>query len=111
MEILTSVGLADDADKRVAKFSKSMKIRLNVARSLLYQPRLLFLDEPTSGLDPVNARNISKLPDRSYRNEPLNFGDEDGCYGPGTQPLGVVLQLVLIAILAGRFRDAAYGRS
>jgi fluoroquinolone transport system ATP-binding protein len=61
MEILASVGLADDADKRVAKFSKGMKIRLNVARSLLYRPKLLFLDEPTSGLDPVNARNIKNL--------------------------------------------------
>ncbi|MDQ7790433.1 MAG: ABC transporter ATP-binding protein [Clostridia bacterium] len=61
MEILTLVGLADDADKRVAKFSKGMKIRLNVARSLLYRPKLLFLDEPTSGLDPVNARNIKNL--------------------------------------------------
>jgi len=61
MEVLDWVGLADDAAKRVAAFSKGMKIRLNVARSLLYKPKLLFLDEPTSGLDPVNARHIKNL--------------------------------------------------
>jgi len=61
MEVLEWVGLEDDAGKRVANFSKGMKIRLNVARSLLHQPKLLFLDEPTSGLDPVNARHIKNL--------------------------------------------------
>ncbi|MCB0029658.1 MAG: ABC transporter ATP-binding protein, partial [Anaerolineales bacterium] len=54
-EVLAWVDLADDADKKVEEFSKGMKIRLNVARSLIHKPRLLFLDEPTSGLDPVNA--------------------------------------------------------
>lgn len=61
MEVLAWVGLADDADKRVAQFSKGMKNRLNVARSLVHRPKLLFLDEPTSGLDPVNARHIKDL--------------------------------------------------
>lgn len=60
-EVLEWVGLRDAADKRVSDFSKGMKVRLNVARSLLHKPELLFLDEPTSGLDPVNARNIKNL--------------------------------------------------
>ncbi|MEM6648353.1 MAG: ABC transporter ATP-binding protein [Bacteroidota bacterium] len=61
MELLAWVDLADDAHKRVAEFSKGMKVRLNVARALIHQPKLLFLDEPTSGLDPVNARKIKDL--------------------------------------------------
>jgi fluoroquinolone transport system ATP-binding protein len=60
-EVLTWVGLQAEADKKVAEFSKGMKIRLNVARSLLHKPKVLFLDEPTSGLDPVNARKIKNL--------------------------------------------------
>lgn len=61
MELLERVHLAGDANKRVMDFSKGMKIRLNVARSLLNSPRVLFLDEPTSGLDPVNAQHVKDL--------------------------------------------------
>ncbi len=61
MEVLRWVDLDADADKRVSDFSKGMKIRLNVARSLLHRPKMLFLDEPTSGLDPVNAKRIKSL--------------------------------------------------
>jgi fluoroquinolone transport system ATP-binding protein len=61
MEVLKWVDLQADANKRVSEFSKGMKIRLNVARSLINKPKILFLDEPTSGLDPVNARNIKEL--------------------------------------------------
>lgn len=62
-DVLAEVGLLDDIDKPVSAFSKGMKNRLNVARSMLHQPQLWFLDEPTAGLDPVNARNIRDLVD------------------------------------------------
>ena len=61
LEALALVDLKDDAHKKVSDFSKGMKIRLNVARSLLHRPKLLFLDEPTSGLDPVNAQRVKQL--------------------------------------------------
>jgi fluoroquinolone transport system ATP-binding protein len=61
LALLEAVGLKDAADMPVSQFSKGMKVRLNVARSLLNKPKLLFLDEPTSGLDPVNARVIKDL--------------------------------------------------
>jgi fluoroquinolone transport system ATP-binding protein len=61
MALLEKVGLQEDADKKVSDYSKGMKIRLNVARSFIHNPKVLFLDEPTSGLDPVNARKIKDL--------------------------------------------------
>lgn len=60
-ELLDMVGLKEDADKRVGNFSKGMQMRLNFARSLLNNPRVIFLDEPTSGMDPVNARKIKDI--------------------------------------------------
>jgi fluoroquinolone transport system ATP-binding protein len=59
--LLDMVGLLDDADMLVSQYSKGMKNRLSVARSLVNNPKLLFLDEPTAGLDPVNARKIKDL--------------------------------------------------
>ena len=59
--VLEWVGLEQHADKRVGAFSKGMKNRLNLARSLLHRPRLWFLDEPTAGLDPVNAVRVRDL--------------------------------------------------
>lgn len=60
-ELLQSVGLLQDADKRVSDFSKGMKSRLNFVKTLIHDPRLLFLDEPTSGLDPSNARLMKDI--------------------------------------------------
>jgi fluoroquinolone transport system ATP-binding protein len=60
-ELLDSVGLLADRDKRVEKFSKGMKMRLNFIRSVMHDPEILFFDEPTSGLDPVNAKIIRDM--------------------------------------------------
>jgi ABC-2 type transport system ATP-binding protein len=55
-ELLDVVGLANRADFTVGSFSGGMKRRLEIVRSLVHRPRILFLDEPTTGLDP-QARN------------------------------------------------------
>lgn len=60
-ELLESVGLLQDADKRVSDFSKGMKSRLNFIKALIHDPKILFLDEPTSGLDPSNARRMKDI--------------------------------------------------
>ena len=60
-ELLEQVDLLAQADVRVDRFSKGMRVRLSFARSILCRPRLLFLDEPTTGLDPVSARRIKDL--------------------------------------------------
>ena len=59
--LLRRVGLGDRADDRVAKYSKGMRQRLMMARTLVNSPDVLFLDEPTDGLDPVSAQAIRGL--------------------------------------------------
>lgn len=56
--LLKRVGLAGREKDRVENYSKGMKQRLMVARSIVNRPRVLFLDEPTAGLDPASAESI-----------------------------------------------------
>jgi ABC-2 type transport system ATP-binding protein len=51
-ELLEQFGLLDAADRQAKTFSGGMQRRLDLAASLVGQPRVLFLDEPTTGLDP-----------------------------------------------------------
>ncbi len=60
-EILEKVGLSDEADLPVGKFSRGMKQRLGIADVLIKQPRVAILDEPTSGLDPKGINQLLEL--------------------------------------------------
>jgi len=60
-DLLRRVNLFDRRDDRAAGYSKGMKQRLMVARSLINEPSVLFLDEPTDGLDPVSSQAIRRI--------------------------------------------------
>jgi ABC transporter DrrB family efflux protein len=57
-ELLERFELVDAADRIAKTYSGGMRRRLDLASSLLTQPRVLFLDEPTTGLDPRSRNEI-----------------------------------------------------
>ncbi|MFC8384684.1 ATP-binding cassette domain-containing protein [Nocardia sp. NPDC057272] len=56
--LLERFDLVDAADKPVASYSGGMRRRLDLAMSLMGEPRMVFLDEPTTGLDPRSRRDL-----------------------------------------------------
>jgi ABC-2 type transport system ATP-binding protein len=55
-ELVARFGLGDVAGRRAATYSGGERRRLDVAMTLVGDPRILFLDEPTTGLDPRSRR-------------------------------------------------------
>jgi ABC-2 type transport system ATP-binding protein len=52
---------ADAAGKPAATYSGGMRRRLDLAMTLVGEPRLIFLDEPTTGLDPRSRRTMWEI--------------------------------------------------
>ncbi|MCY0873894.1 ATP-binding cassette domain-containing protein [Acidianus infernus] len=62
-KLLEMVGMTENADKKIAKYSKGMIQRIAIAEAMLGDPEVLIMDEPNMGTDPVlitNFRNMIK---------------------------------------------------
>jgi ABC-2 type transport system ATP-binding protein len=60
-ELLERFDLTDAAKKPVSTYSGGMKRRLDLAMTLVGNPRIIFLDEPTTGLDPRSRHNMWQI--------------------------------------------------
>jgi ABC-2 type transport system ATP-binding protein len=60
-DLLAQFGLTDAGSRRVATYSGGMRRRLDIAMSLLGEPKVVFLDEPTTGLDPEGRLEVWKV--------------------------------------------------
>lgn len=60
-EVLAEVKMGEWADKKVGKFSKGMKQRINIAAALVHDPEILLLDEPATGLDPRGMAEVRDI--------------------------------------------------
>lgn len=58
MELADIVGIKDALFKPIKKLSGGMQRKLEIIRSLIHTPKILFLDEPTQGLDAVSRRSL-----------------------------------------------------
>ena len=57
-ELLERFSLTDSARRPIKTYSGGMRRRLDLAASLIVQPKVLFLDEPTTGLDPRGRQEM-----------------------------------------------------
>ena len=60
-EVLTWVGMIEKANVRIGQYSRGIKQRIGLAKSIVHEPTLIFLDEPTLGLDPQGQKDIQTI--------------------------------------------------
>ena len=60
-ELISRFDMSEAADRRVGTYSGGMKRRIDIAMSLVGNPKIIFLDEPTTGLDPEARIEVWKI--------------------------------------------------
>ncbi|MDU7362519.1 MAG: ATP-binding cassette domain-containing protein [Clostridium sp.] len=60
-ELIKRFGMLEATDRRVGTYSGGMKRRIDIAMSLVGNPKIIFLDEPTTGLDPEARLEVWKI--------------------------------------------------
>lgn len=60
-DIVRDLEMEEYIDKRVGKFSRGMKQKVSIARSIIHYPEVMLFDEPTTGLDVTAARTIHEF--------------------------------------------------
>lgn len=68
-ELLEPLDLYERRAEPIGRWSRGMKQKLAVARTLMHRPELVFLDEPTAGLDPVASSALREDLERLVRQE------------------------------------------
>jgi ABC-2 type transport system ATP-binding protein len=73
-DLASVVGIGDEIFRPVKTLSGGQKRKLEIVRSLIHNPKVLFLDEPTAGLDPASRRSLWEyLTDARVRTETTVF--------------------------------------
>lgn len=60
-EVLELVGMAGKADILIGQYSRGMRQRIGIAKTIIHEPTIIFLDEPTLGLDPQGQKDIQSI--------------------------------------------------
>jgi len=72
-DVIKTVGLTVEANKKIGQLSKGYKQRVGLAAALIHDPEVLILDEPTSGLDPNQIVEIRDVIKRLGENKTVLF--------------------------------------